>query len=95
MTKVNQELIAFWKYHNGDYETLLGEIIEKFGETGNAYVPNYQMWVRPVMILPLQEGREFLGILKDTEYQFKREKENLIKKYKERVQDFIDKRVSE
>lgn len=85
MTRVNQELIAFWNYWNGNFKTFLGGVVEKFNEKGHAYIPNYQMWVVPVMIFPLQDGREILSKIKTLEDEFQDRQAKLAKEYESKI----------
>lgn len=88
-TESKQELFVFWNYHNGSFETLLGGYVDRFDDNGRAYVPSYQMWVKPIAIFPESAVKEIRNKIKELEKEFFDKKSKLLTEYKEKINSLI------
>ena len=48
-------LFAFWKYDLFPY--YLGGAVKRMDEKGRVYIKSYQGWFKPLILLPLDEGK--------------------------------------
>lgn len=51
---MTKKLFAFWRYDTFPFY-LGGEMID-MNDKGQVYIPKYQAWFTPVLILPYEEG---------------------------------------
>lgn len=80
-TKIN--LYVFWKYDLFPY--VLGSAATKMKDDGRVYVPNYQGWVRPVKIVPIEEGERISKQIQGIEKERKEEEIKFQKKWDEKI----------
>jgi hypothetical protein len=56
------DLFAFWPYHDGALQTVLGSRADRMRADGAVRLTAYGgMWVRPVRLLPVQAGAELMA----------------------------------
>lgn len=84
---MNQELFAFWK--NDLFPYCLGGKIEKIEDGGNVYIPSYQTYFKPIIILPAEQGIKIKEQLIELSYEYKKEQEALKEKYMKKLNEII------
>lgn len=79
-------MIAFWKYDL--YPYMLGG---KYTEVKKdlVYVPSYQGWYKPTLVLDDERGKRLLETLKSLEKRYKEESKDLLETYKKKCDDEI------
>ena len=72
---MNKRLFAFWKYDTFPY--ILGGEISDLNEQGFVYIDSYQGWFKPILILPLDEGKRIKSRLISIEKSYNLERKRL------------------
>jgi hypothetical protein len=75
--KVNKRLYAFWKYDTFPY--VLGGELRDMNDRGLVYIESYQGWFRPILILPLEEGKKIHDKIKKISSSYQSELKNIKK----------------
>lgn len=73
-------MFAFWKYDR--YPFLLGGEYTKVDTAGAVYVPSFQSWRKPELVLDAERGAQLRETLKTLERQYKEESERLLVNFK-------------
>lgn len=62
------DLFVFWQHHTGTITTYLGDRVEAIRDDGRVKTHRYGgMWVKPVMIVPIEAGELILKTIKECE----------------------------
>lgn len=81
------DLFAFWKY---DTFPVLGSRATKMDSTGRVYLPSYQGWVKPVLLLPRKAGEALHAKLEKVRAQHDADIKGANLKMREAVAELID-----
>lgn len=88
----DQKLFAFFEYFNGSFDTFLCGPIDRFDERGQAFIPSYQMYVKPIAVFPAQIGEKIFEEIEELEREFSNKKKELNDQYSKAIKSLIDDR---